>query len=65
MVINGDTTATGQRVNPHRVYKLLKNSIYFQQSAVSFSDSTAALTIVGEKGGKKPVIYQIKKGEKI
>jgi len=62
-VINGDTTATGQRVNPRRVYKLLKNTIYFQQSPIYFSDTTGTLTIVGEKGGKKPVIYQIKKGD--
>jgi hypothetical protein len=54
--INGDTTAAGARVNPNRVYKLLKNNIYTQYSAIDIKNPTGVLIIVGEKGGTKPVI---------
>jgi hypothetical protein len=57
--INGDTLDGGVRINPHRVYQLKKDAIYFMNSAILFggsADSTATLTIVGEPGGKKPVI---------
>ena len=54
--INGDTTAAGARVNPMRVYKLAANTIYTQNAAISVKNSTGVLTIVGGKGGTKPVI---------
>jgi hypothetical protein len=54
--INGDTTAAGARVNTHRVYKLTKNTIYTQYSAIDIKNPTGTLIIVGEKGGTKPVI---------
>jgi hypothetical protein len=54
--INGDTTAAGARVNTNRVYKLTKNTIYTQYSAIDIKNPTGTLIIVGEKGGTKPVI---------
>jgi len=59
--INGDVDGSGNRVNPQRVYQLKKDGIYFMNSAILFGsaaakDSTATLIIVGEPGGKKPVI---------
>jgi hypothetical protein len=54
--INGDTTALGARIHPNRVYKLQKNSIYTQYSAIDIKNPTGALIIVGERGGTKPVI---------
>jgi len=61
--INTDTTATGERVNKDRVYKLKASTIYFQQSPILYADSTGTLTIVGEKGGKKPVVVLVPKGD--
>jgi hypothetical protein len=54
--INGDTTAAGARVNPMRVYKLAANTIYTQNAAIDIKNTTGVLTIVGGKGGTKPVI---------
>jgi len=59
-VINGDVDGSGNRVNPNRVYQLKKDAIYFMNSPILFgsatTDSTATLIIVGEPGGKKPVV---------
>ncbi|MEN8193565.1 MAG: hypothetical protein ABFS12_12160, partial [Bacteroidota bacterium] len=57
--INADTVAGGSRINPNRVYKLEKDQFYYQVSSILFgnpNDTTATLNIVGEKGGKKPII---------
>jgi len=59
--INADTLAGGNRINPKRVYKLSKDQFYFVQSPILFggdnvNDSTSTLIIVGEKGGKKPIV---------
>jgi len=59
--INSDVDGSGNRVNPNRVYQLKKDGIYFMNSPILFggaasADSTATLTIVGETGGKKPVV---------
>jgi len=54
--INGDTTKGVGRTNPNRVYKLQKNTIYIQHAGINVNNSTGVLTIVGEKGGTKPVI---------
>jgi hypothetical protein len=45
--INSDTTATGERVNPNRVYALERGKVYFQNSAMSVINPTGTLTIVG------------------
>jgi hypothetical protein len=54
--INGDTTKGIGRTNPNRVYKLQKNTIYIQHAGININNPTGILTIVGEKGGTKPVI---------
>ena len=54
--INGDTTATGARINPNRIYKLSANTIYTQNAAINIKNPTGVLTIVGATGGTKPVI---------
>ncbi len=59
--INGDTLAGGNRINSKRVYKLSKDQMYFVQSPILFGgtnvkDTTSTLIIVGEKGGKKPIV---------
>jgi hypothetical protein len=56
--INGDTLmppASG-RINPNRVYKLAKNTIYTQFASINIINPTGTLIMVGEKGGTKPVI---------
>ena len=55
-VINNDIDGNGNRINPNRVYKLLKDELYIQNAAISVINPTGTLTIVGEKGGKKPVV---------
>ena len=54
--INSDTISGGGRRNPNRVYKLQKNTIYTQWAGINVINPTGTLTIVGEKGGTKPVI---------
>lgn len=59
--INEDVLADGSRINPNRVYMLKANTIYFMQSRIQFGgpdipESNATLTIIGEEGGKKPII---------
>ena len=54
--INSDTTKGIGRNNPNRVYKLTKNTIYIQHAGINVNNSTGTLIIVGEKGGRKPVI---------
>ena len=58
--INEDVDASGNRLNPNRVYQLQKDEIYIMQSAIEFgngiSDTTATLKIIGEEGGKKPIV---------
>lgn len=59
--INGDTIAGGARANPQRIYMLAKDQIHFMNSRIQFdgdspTDSTSTLRIVGEGGGKKPLV---------
>jgi len=54
--INRDTTKGIGRNNINRIYKLTKNTLYIQYSGINIKNSTGKLSIVGEQGGKKPVI---------
>ncbi len=46
-VIQGDTTSSGARVNPDRVYKLLRGGLYMLNGAMVFNAGTN-ITIIGE-----------------
>ncbi len=57
--INGDTTATGARINPNRVYALNEGQVYYQLAAMYVYDPTGTLTIVGVPstyGATKPIL---------
>ena len=56
--INNDVDADGKRLHPNRVYKLMQG-IHFQLSAINVDNPEGTITIVGESGGKKPVIVPI------
>ena len=52
--INGDTTSSGARVNPNRVYKLHRDSIYFY---TGYINANFKLTLIaGDGNGPMPVI---------
>jgi len=53
--INNDVT-NGVRNNPNRVYLLQKDQIYVQIAPIAVINPTGTLTIVGESGGKKPIL---------
>lgn len=53
--INGDTTI-GARKNPNRVYVLQRDQIYYQNAPINVTNPTGTLIIVGELGGRKPII---------
>ena len=58
-IINGDTTNTGARINPNRVYALQEGHFYYQNSAITVTNPNGTLTIVGisdSAGTTKPVI---------
>lgn len=57
--INGDTTSSGARINPNRVYALNEGQYYFQVAPINVNNSTGTLAIVGvpsSYGKTKPVI---------
>jgi hypothetical protein len=54
--INQDTLAGGARIHPRRIYLLQKNQTYVQHAAIRVVNPTGIITIIGEPGGKKPVI---------
>jgi len=56
--INGDTTATGDRVNPNRIYELKANSFYLQHGPIVVTNPGGTITIRGQKGGAKPIILK-------
>jgi hypothetical protein len=57
--INGDTTATGERVNPNRIYELKRGQIYFMHAPINVDNLGGTLTIRAEAGdGPKPVIIR-------
>lgn len=57
-IINGDTTATGERVNPNRIYELESNTFHIQHSPIRIHNPDGTLIIRGEKEGTKPVIVK-------
>ncbi len=59
--INGDKDAGGNRLHPNRVYKLAAG-FHFVLAAINVNNDTGTIRIVGEKGGKKPVIIPITTG---
>lgn len=56
--INGDTTDTGDRANPFRIYELKAGETYFQHGPINVNGPDGTLTIRGRKGGPKPVILK-------
>ncbi|HXX62663.1 MAG TPA: T9SS type A sorting domain-containing protein [Bacteroidota bacterium] len=57
--INGDTTSTGARINPNRVYALYQGQYYHQLAPISVNNPTGTLTICGvpsASGKTKPAI---------
>ncbi len=58
-IINGDTLTGGVRANPTRIYQLKYGLPYIMVAPIRFGgskDSTSTLIIMGETGGKKPMI---------
>ncbi len=56
--INGDTSTTGARINPKRVYALQEGYYYFQNAPINMNNPTGTLTIAGipsAQGTTKPV----------
>jgi hypothetical protein len=56
--INGDTTDTGERVNPNRIYELKADALYLQHGPIIVYNPDGVLTIRGQEGGAKPVIIK-------
>ncbi len=52
--INGDTTGSGARINPNRVYALYEGQVYFQMAPMNVDDPTGTLTIVGVPDPNNP-----------
>ena len=57
-IINGDTTATGERNNPHRIYELKADEIYYQHGPIDVNNPDGVITIRGQQVGRKPVILK-------
>lgn len=56
--INGDMDGSNVRIHPNRVYKL-EPGFHFVLSAINVNNDTGTIRIVGETGGKKPVIIPL------
>lgn len=56
--INGDTTATGERNNPNRVYELKADEFYLQHGPINVNNPDGTIIIRGQDGGAKPVILK-------
>ena len=59
ITINGDTTLTGARNNPNRVYALYQGQVYFQEAPIYYNDPHGTLTICAvpsSSGATKPII---------
>jgi len=57
--INGDTTSTGDRVNPNRIYELKAGQYYLQHAGINVDNPDGTITIRGQEGGPKPVIIKM------
>jgi len=57
--INADTSDTGERANPDRIYELEANQFYIIHAAINFQGADGTLTIRGQEGGTKPVIIRV------
>jgi hypothetical protein len=57
--INGDTAATGERINPNRIYELKAGETYLQHGPILVENPEGTITIRGRKGGAKPVILKV------
>ncbi|MCH1478615.1 MAG: T9SS type A sorting domain-containing protein [Crocinitomicaceae bacterium] len=53
--INGDVDASGDRLNPNRIY-LLEPGLHFMYSAINVTNDTGTIKIHGSTVGKKPVV---------
>ena len=56
--INGDKDGSNVRIHPNRVYKL-EPGFHLVLSAINVNNDTGTIRIVGETGGKKPVIIPL------
>ena len=56
--INGDTTDTGERINPNRIYELKVGETYLQYGPIEVNNPEGTITIRGQEGGAKPVILK-------
>ena len=56
--INGDKDGSNVRIHPNRVYKL-EPGFHFVISNINVNNDTGTIRIVGETGGKKPVIIPL------
>ena len=52
--ISNDTTASGARKDPNRVYALYEGQVYFQLTPMYFNNPTGTLTIVGVPDPNNP-----------
>jgi len=57
-IINSDTTATGERENPNRIYELEAGTFYIQHAPIRIHNPNGTLTIRGQQGGTKPIIVK-------
>ena len=57
--INGDTTDTGARINPNRIYELKAGQFYLQHAGISVDNPDGVITIRGQEDGPKPVIIKM------
>lgn len=57
-IINGDTTNTGERVNPNRIYELEANTFHIQHAPIRVHNPNGTLTIRGQKGNTKAVLVK-------
>lgn len=63
--INSDTSASGARNNPNRVYALYEGQTYFQVAPINVNDPTGTLSIVGvpdpanPSATEKPIILVV------
>jgi|YelNatPaOPRAMG01_1025707.scaffolds.fasta_scaffold11741_2 hypothetical protein len=53
-IINGDTTSSGARINPNRVYALYEGQVYFQLAPINVYNPTGTLTICGVPDPNNP-----------